>query len=244
MGKLILADSSSGCAMTRKNLLVSTKPEAYDKWAEDGTREWTRALVARIEADAKGDQGSILDVGMGTGHLLLALSRIPKLRGWTLIGLDIDPAMVNFAAQRLCQEDPDGRVIALVGDVHRLPFEDGTVDRVVGRSIVHHWSDPAVAFGEIHRILGADGRALIHEPLRDARIAALARFNASRRAASLPDMSHAEKYTADEIATLLSRARLAGCSVVHPGEGAILGLGCEIRICKQSSAARPDRAPV
>jgi ubiquinone/menaquinone biosynthesis C-methylase UbiE len=119
-----------------------------------------------------------------------------------------------------------------LADVHHLPFRDGTIDLILGRSVVHHWAQPERALRELYRVLAPDGRAVMHEPVRDADPAALGVFNQGRRAMGLPEMSLREKYTVSELESHLERAGIRAQSRLIPGEG-LAALGCELYIRKR-----------
>jgi len=52
----------------------------------------------------------------------------------------------------------------IVGDIHQLPFADGTVDAFLCRSVLEHVRDPRQAAAEMHRSLSPGGAALITVP--------------------------------------------------------------------------------
>lgn len=101
---------------------------------------------------------SVLEVGPGPGDLAARLARrVPGLR---LVGVDIDPAMIERARARVARAGLDERVTFEVDDVAALPLADASVDLVVTTFSVHHWPDPAAGFGEIRRVLRPGGRIL------------------------------------------------------------------------------------
>ncbi|MEW6224436.1 MAG: class I SAM-dependent methyltransferase [Chloroflexota bacterium] len=104
---------------------------------------------------------AVLEIGPGPGHLaerLLAL--VPDLR-WT--GLDIDPAMLAAARQRLTGSGLDDRASLIEGDVAALPFADAAFDLVVSSFSAHHWPDAEAGFGEIRRVLRPGATALVFD---------------------------------------------------------------------------------
>lgn len=221
----------------RQNIHAVGSPEQYHAYACHGTREWTALLTQRIEQECTELRRSalcVLDVGMGTGHLLMTLATRNSYRDFRFIGVDIDSSMVEFAIAEIKGASLSGQISVAVGDVHDLRFKDGSIDLVVGRSVVHHWADPVVAFRQVYRVLGDCGRAIIHEPLRDPDPRALAVFNEERRKADLPEMSLAEKYSLDELRQQLEEAEISNASRVTRGDG-LGALGCEIYIRKGAS---------
>ncbi len=112
-----------------------------------------------------GKPACILDIGTGPGHLLLAIRKIlPEAK---LIGVDISPSMVAQARRNLetCSLYP--RIEVRIADANALPFAEGTFDCVVSTGSLHHWKDPIHALSEAHRVLKADGHALIYDLVRD-----------------------------------------------------------------------------
>lgn len=112
--------------------------------------------VATVPPDAR-----LLEVGCGPGHLTAMLAGD---HGLDVVGLDLDPAMIERARANLRRRltDPLGSSARLVAaDVAALPFEDGAFDLVVSTFSLHHWADPSAGIGEIARVLRPGGRALI-----------------------------------------------------------------------------------
>ena len=97
--------------------------------------------------------GRVLEVGCGRGVALPGLAR--RLRRSRLVGLDIEPAFLADAGQRL---EVAGIVAELVpGDVRRMPFRRPSFDLVVDFGTCYHIARPGAALAEIARVL-ASGR--------------------------------------------------------------------------------------
>jgi ubiquinone/menaquinone biosynthesis C-methylase UbiE len=97
----------------------------------------------------------VLDVGCGTGNLLLALGR--ERTGLDLVGLDPDRRALAMAARKA------GRAGVAVdwrrGFAEELPLADASVDRVFSSMMLHHLDPPAkeAMLAELRRVLRPDG---------------------------------------------------------------------------------------
>jgi len=121
------------------------------------------SLFGRIAADiaAVAPSGArVLEVGCGPGRLSIRLARE---HGLDVVGLDLDPAMIERARTNVARPGDDhGRAPSfLVGDVGSLPFLDGSFDLVMSTLSMHHWTDPAAGLTEIGRVMRPDGRAVV-----------------------------------------------------------------------------------
>jgi SAM-dependent methyltransferase len=107
--------------------------------------------------------GSILEVGVGTGHNLPYYSQ----RARAVVGLEISPAMLRRAearARSVRRRDPAGPAIEIrLGDVEDLEFESESFDTVVSFLVFCSLPDPARATAEIYRVLKPGGRLLVFE---------------------------------------------------------------------------------
>jgi ubiquinone/menaquinone biosynthesis C-methylase UbiE len=152
----------------------------YDrKWAisfDERARSYVRARAERMLPSSR--YGRVLEVGCGTGYLLLNLWQC----GYAAEpqGCDISPGMLEACgenARRL------GCEISLrAGDAERLPYDDREFDLVVGHAFLHHLPQPAEAIREMFRVLRPGGAVFITgEPTRlGDRIAAVAKRAAWR----------------------------------------------------------------
>ena len=85
---------------------------------------------------------SILDVGCGTGHFTALFAD----QGLFAVGLDRAPAMIA-ALRRL-----HPTLSAVLGDAHKLPFQDGAVDVTAFVATVEFLDQPEVALEEAVRV--------------------------------------------------------------------------------------------
>lgn len=167
---------------------------AYDAWFD--TR-WGRhafhverqALLATA-GPLVGRQ--VADVGCGTGRFTAELEHA----GARVVGIDLDPAMLEIAATRV-----SGRLLA--GDAHRLPLADDTVDTSVAVTLLEFVDDPTAVLAELTRITHPGGRIVIGS-LNPRSPWGLAH----RRELSRPPWSAAQLRTRREVGQLLTRAGL------------------------------------
>jgi ubiquinone/menaquinone biosynthesis C-methylase UbiE len=132
--------------------------EAYDRLAAVYDSRWARYIRATTGATLKrlalrpGER--LLDLGCGTGALLLELVR--KGASHRLSGLDLSPAMLARAQATLPKT-----VHLAAGDVGALPWQANSLDVVVSSSSFHYWAYPEQALREVRRVLRPGGRVVL-----------------------------------------------------------------------------------
>ncbi|MBI2908510.1 MAG: methyltransferase domain-containing protein [Chloroflexi bacterium] len=119
-----------------------------------------RTLMRRTAAVADLEGGErVLDVGCGTGSLLLELkSRHPDVEA---TGIDADPDVLRIAANKLSRAGLSVRLIQ--GYAQELPFPSGHFDLVASTLIFHHLPTPVKreAAREIQRVLKNGGAFIL-----------------------------------------------------------------------------------
>jgi SAM-dependent methyltransferase len=96
-----------------------------------------------------------LDVACGTGNAALLAARA----GASVTGLDASERLLSVAATRAAAENIDAHWET--GDLHELPFADGSFELVISIFGVIFARDPKRAISEIVRVLVPGGRALV-----------------------------------------------------------------------------------
>lgn len=101
----------------------------------------------------------ILDVGAGTGQLTLQLTR--RYKNCEVIALDLAPAMLRLARQRLGILDKwFGKQRFICGDADHLPLADNSVDMIISNFAIQWCSDLDQTFTEFQRVLKPNGLLL------------------------------------------------------------------------------------
>ncbi|MDX6642804.1 MAG: hypothetical protein QOD76_766 [Solirubrobacteraceae bacterium] len=100
--------------------------------------------------------GSVLDAGMGPGHLVAALDR----RGWTVSGVDGSLAMVQAARSRL----PTVAERLTQARLEQLPFADARFDAVTAIGVLELVDDADAVLRELVRVLRPEGIAIVSAP--------------------------------------------------------------------------------
>jgi SAM-dependent methyltransferase len=104
----------------------------------------------------------ILDAGCGEGrHCFGALER-----GAHVVGLDLDLASLKASSERLQRRASEcGRLGALIhGNAFRLPFADGSFDKVICSEVMEHVHDYRGAARELARVTKPGGQLAITIP--------------------------------------------------------------------------------
>lgn len=110
---------------------------------------WRRLLVESARAPA---EGRLLDVGSGTGDVLLqALRQDPLLRP---VALDLTPEMMEVGRGRRGGD----RILWCCGQAASLPFPEGTFDGVVSAYLLRNVGDVRAAVREQIRVVKRGGR--------------------------------------------------------------------------------------
>ncbi|MFL6075986.1 MAG: methyltransferase domain-containing protein [Mycobacteriales bacterium] len=120
-------------------------------------RDYKRELLAALDLHPG---QTVLDAGCGPGTDLAAMAALVADTG-TVIGVDLDPAMVAEACRRTAGTPT---IEVRHGDAHALPVDTASVDRVRADRMVQHVADPAGVFAEFHRVLRPGGLACVAEP--------------------------------------------------------------------------------
>ncbi|HMD45568.1 MAG TPA: class I SAM-dependent methyltransferase [Acidimicrobiales bacterium] len=109
----------------------------------------------------------VLDLGCGFGRHAFEAAR----RGAAVVALDagadeVDGVRDTFGAMVDAGElDESGtRAAAVQGDALRLPFGDGTFDRVIASEVLEHIPDDVAAMGELARVLRPGGTMAVTVP--------------------------------------------------------------------------------
>jgi SAM-dependent methyltransferase len=139
-----------------RSLTLVLRPEQWlvadDAYLDHET--WVRPALAEL-GDVRGLR--VLDYGCGHGMAAVVLAR----RGARVTAFDLSAGYVAEAGHRA---RANGVTLDLVqADGERLPFADGSFDRIWGNAVLHHL-DVAVAGRELYRVLKPGGIAVFCEP--------------------------------------------------------------------------------
>ena len=143
-----------------KSLQNADLARAYDAWHGEHSGEehvdsrtlqffeWILALLAPAPG------ASLLDVACGSGTFL----RVAAERGFDPTGIDISPAAIALAAERVPGAD------LRVGEAEHLPFPDSSFDAVTCLGSLEHFESPERGAAEIARVLRPSGRGVVFVP--------------------------------------------------------------------------------
>lgn len=110
---------------------------------------------------------NLLEIGAGTGELLLKLADIAG----KIVGVDHSQAMLEEARRKVAVHGVVNIELRL-GEMTHLPLPDNSVDCVVANMVLHHAADPLAVMTEIRRVLKDGGLLLIADLARHEREAA------------------------------------------------------------------------
>ena len=131
--------------------------EIYNWYEQKAT--WRRIqLVDHLTARKKNRKA--LDIGCGTGNILIKLSDL----GFDVIGIDISRQMLNVLSEK---GYPADRLICTEADDFLERYEDDKFDVITCGSVLHHLPDYLGCLSKAIRLLNSGGVLLVtHEPVR------------------------------------------------------------------------------
>ena len=131
----------------------------YDVLAGRSERKHREAGLRKLDA-REGE--TILEIGFGTGHAILALARAVGSSG-KVYGVDISEGMLDRALSRVKEAGLLGRVKLERGDGAQLPFEADSFDAVFLSFTLELFDTPEipVVLRECQRVLHRGGRICV-----------------------------------------------------------------------------------
>jgi SAM-dependent methyltransferase len=123
-------------------------------------------LTVDLQRAGIGAGSVVLDLGCGGGRHAFACLKA----GADVVALDaqraeIDGVVGMVDAMHAAGEMPGGaRHAGVVADATRLPFADGSFDRVIASEVLEHLVEDEVAIGELARVLRPGGLAALSVP--------------------------------------------------------------------------------
>lgn len=190
-----------------------------------GYRRQAARLAGGLPAGA-----TVLEVAPGPGYLAIELARLGSYR---ITGLDVSHTFVELAGQAARRAGVE--VTFRQGDVHELPFSEGSFDLVVCQAAFKNFVRPLRALDEMHRVLRPGGRAVIHDLRADASRADIAREVAEMGLHGLDGFwtrtalrwLRGRAVTAGAFARLATESAFGGAEVVPEGL-----IGLEVRLTR------------
>lgn len=119
-----------------------------------------RTHLATLELAGFRPEDDLLDIGCGTGSLVLAADQRLGATG-TLVGLDVEPGMIEQAEAKAAKVASNATFA--IGAITAVPYPDGSFDVVTSSLMLHHVADDehAAGFAELHRVLRPGGRIVV-----------------------------------------------------------------------------------
>lgn len=135
------------------NVFKHSSPALYDRYMGPLLFDPYARYVAKRVAPLHPER--VLETAAGTGIVTRAL--LESVPDATIIATDINPAVVEFAAQQVRSE----RVSFQQADAQDLPFEEASFDLVVCLFGIMFFPDKVGAHAEAYRVLRPGGRYVV-----------------------------------------------------------------------------------
>jgi ubiquinone/menaquinone biosynthesis C-methylase UbiE len=120
--------------------------------------QYVKVNLMIIDMVLKRKHDRILDIGSGTGHLILGLSAVSR----GCVALDIKLESLGY----IHGKNPD--VDCISSDVHLgLPFKRDSFDVVIASELLEHLNEPKRFFEEVRRVLKRNGILILTTPNSD-----------------------------------------------------------------------------
>ena len=103
-----------------------------------------------------GGKNKLLDVGCGTGNLLLEINKNSK--DSILYGIDLSPKMIQIAKSK---SENSKNISFKIGSGDKLPYESNFFDYVICSHSLHHHPNPEKSLIEINRVLKPEGTLIV-----------------------------------------------------------------------------------
>lgn len=147
-------ESNKNTFKEKSKINFNKQAEVYDE-SSDG--KFVAPMYSEIINRVKNTNAKkILDVGCGTGNILIKLVKNGDL---SLYGLDISEKMIEIAKKNL-----GNKAELKIGDSEYMPWGDDSFDVMVCNASFHHYPNPKKVLLEMKRVLKSNGTLIIGDP--------------------------------------------------------------------------------
>ena len=153
-------DDSSISRVTRSKAEAKVSYDKLSRWYDLlADRSERKHRVAGLEKLGVRPGETVLEIGFGTGHALVALAQAVGDTG-KVYGIDISEGMRDRARLRLENVGLSHRVVLACGDANELPYSADFFDAVFMSFTLELFDTPEipVVLGECRRVLHSGGR--------------------------------------------------------------------------------------
>lgn len=126
------------------------------RYVHPGGRRATEQLLDWADIDPSCE---VLDIGCGVGTTAIEVARRTGAR---VVAADLSPIMVGLARRNVAAAGLEDLIHVEAADICRLPYPDGTFDRVIAEAVTM-FVNRSDAAGELARVCRAGGRVLATE---------------------------------------------------------------------------------
>jgi ubiquinone/menaquinone biosynthesis C-methylase UbiE len=175
---------------------------------------------------------TVLEVAPGPGYLAVAIAQLGRFH---VTGLDISRTFIEIATEHA--RGAGVTVDLRQGDVANMPFDSASFDLVVCQAAFKNFPQPVRALDEMHRVLRADGTAVIQDLSKDAsnveiehevRAMKLGRFNAFMTKFVLATLLRRRAYSPVQFKCVVAESAFRTCEIRKTG------IGLEVRLRKST----------
>jgi len=150
-------------ALTKVRSVRAASAEAYfgaiaDDWDNIRALHFPNEAIeqALLEAAGPGPFNRIIDLGTGTGRMLVLFAPLTD----EAEGLDLSHQMLTVARANLARAGVTHAQVRQ-GDVNDTPFDNNSADLVIIHQVLHFTENPAAVLTEAARLLRPGGRLLV-----------------------------------------------------------------------------------
>lgn len=179
------------------------------------------------------DGADVLEIAPGPGFLAIEMARSRRV---TVTGLDISHTFVQIASENARRAGVQAEFRQ--GDAAALPFDAASFDLIACQAAFKNFTRPVDALNEMHRVLRADGTAVIQDMRNEA-----TRADIDREVRGM-ELGRPNAFMTKVTLTMLRRRafsqaqfeRLAAASAFGSSEIRADGIGIEVRLRKPDAA--------
>src|SRR3989304_5595893 len=132
----------------------------YGTWEIGGPRHYYREGLILRNLENAVIKGRVLDVGCGTGSLVVKLS----LHGYNVCGIDMSDECLEVTSRRLNLLQLNGRGEVKRGNALQVDYPDSFFDAIIAAEVLEHLEEDHKALQEFCRLLRPGGICLITVP--------------------------------------------------------------------------------